>query len=178
VDLKGFTDHFYNKLCFAELNPVLDTLKWLRHETKVWFEVTTLLIPTENDGDEELDRASDWFAANLGPDVPWHFTAFHPDFKLLDHPHTPSQTLTRARDIARSKGLRYVYTGNVHDSRGSSTYCPSCGELLIERDWYELGEWHLLGNRCGTCGTEIPGHFENQPGRWGAKRVPVRLSVL
>jgi pyruvate formate lyase activating enzyme len=185
VDLKAFTDAFYHRLCFAQLAPVLDTLKYLRHETNVWFEVTTLLIPGENDSDTELDRASDWFAENLGPDVPWHFTAFHPDFKMLDKSHTPPVTLTRAREIGRSKGLHYVYTGNVHDSEGGSTWCPGCGSLLIERDWYELGEWNLekdsqtgvsasLG-RCRSCGYKIAGRFEDQRGDWGARRLPVSL---
>jgi pyruvate formate lyase activating enzyme len=156
---------------------VLDTLKYLRHETNVWFEVTTLLIPAENDSDDELHRASEWFAENLGPDVPWHFTAFHPDFKMLDKPHTPAATLTRAREIARSKGLRYVYTGNVHDTEGGSTWCPRCGELLIERDWYELGEWNLKEGRCRSCGYRVAGRFEEQRGYWGAQRLPVRLAV-
>jgi pyruvate formate lyase activating enzyme len=175
VDLKGFTEEFYHKLCFGELAPVLDTLKYLRHETKVWFEVTTLLIPGENDSSEEIEKASAWFAANLGPDVPWHFTAFHPDFKMLDKPPTPPATLTRAREIALRHGLRYVYTGNVHDRAGSSTWCPGCGKLLIERDWYVLGEWNLQGGRCNACGHEIPGHFEARPGKWGARRVPVKI---
>ncbi|MDD2762587.1 MAG: AmmeMemoRadiSam system radical SAM enzyme [Opitutaceae bacterium] len=175
VDLKGFTEDFYHRLCFAELQPVLDTLRYLHRETSVWLEVTTLLIPGENDSTKELDRASDWFAANLGPDVPWHFTAFHPDFKMLDTPRTPPATLTRAREIARTKGLRYVYTGNVHDRDGGSTWCPACGTLLIERDWYELGAYRLDGSRCRACGSEIAGHFERQPGKWGARRQPVRL---
>ena len=175
VDLKGFSDTFYHKLCFAQLGPVLDTLKYLRHETNVWFEVTTLLIPGENDSDEELDRASDWFAEHLGPNVPWHFTAFHPDFKMLDKPHTPPPTLTRAREIARQKGLHYVYTGNVHDVEGGSTWCPKCGELLIERDWYELGEWNLRDANCRFCGYEIVGRFEARHGHWGARRLPVTI---
>jgi pyruvate formate lyase activating enzyme len=175
VDLKAFSDDFYHRLCFASLTPVLETLKFLK-ETEVWFEVTTLLIPGENDSDAEIHRAADWFMENLGPDVPWHFTAFHPDFKMLDKPCTPHQTLARARQIARSKGLRYVYTGNVHDAEGSSTWCPSCGALLIERDWYELGEWNLLDNRCASCHSEIPGSFEMRPGSWGATRRSVRLS--
>jgi pyruvate formate lyase activating enzyme len=176
VDLKGFTEDFYHRLCFAQLQPVLDTLVYLRRETDVWFEVTTLLIPGANDSTEELDRASDWYAANLGPDVPWHFTAFHPDFKMLDTPRTPSATLTRAREIALSKGLKHVYTGNVHDRDGGSTWCPGCGTLLIERDWYELGAYNLDGNRCRACGYEIAGRFDRQPGNWGARRQPVRLS--
>ena len=175
VDLKAFTEDFYHRLCYAQLQPVLDTLVYLRRETDVWFEVTTLLIPGENDSRGELDRASDWFAANLGPDVPWHFTAFHPDFKMLDKPRTPPATLARAREIARAKGLKYVYTGNVHDRMGGSTWCPACGALLIERDWYELGAYNLDGNRCRACGGEIAGRFERQPGTWGARRLPVRL---
>ena len=176
VDLKAFTEDFYQRLCFAHLQPVLDTLVYLHRETDVWFEVTTLLIPGENDSAEEIDRASDWFAANLGPDVPWHFTAFHPDFKMLDRPPTPPGSLERARGIARAKGLKYVYAGNVHDRAGGSTWCPSCGALLIERDWFELGVYNLDGNRCRKCGCEIAGHFERQPGTWGAHCQPVRLS--
>lgn len=178
VDLQAFTDAFYHRLCFARLQPVLDTLKYLRHETNVWFEVTTLLIPGENDSDAELHYAAEWFAENLGPDVPWHFTAFHPDFKMLDKPHTPPRTLTRAREIARSKGLRYVYTGNVHDCDGGSTWCPGCGKLLIERDWYELGQWNVENGRCRSCGCNIAGRFEEQHGDWGARRMPVRLAVV
>ena len=175
VDLKAFSDEFYHRLCFASLAPVLETLKFLR-QTSVWFEVTTLLIPGENDSDAEIHKAAEWFAENLGPDVPWHFTAFHPDFKMLDKPRTPHKTLTRAQEIARSKGLHYVYTGNVHDSAGGSTWCPGCGKLLIERDWYELGEWNLVDNRCKFCDFEIAGRFEKRPGSWGANRLPVRLS--
>ncbi len=115
---------------------------------------------------------------NLGPDVPWHFTAFHPDFKMLEKPHTPPATLTRAREIARSKGLHYVYTGNVHDREGGSTWCPGCGELLIERDWYEVGEWNLEDGRCRSCGRNIAGRFEDERGDWGARRLPVRLRTL
>ena len=176
VDLKAFTEDFYHRLCYAQLQPVLDTLVYLRRETDVWFEVTTLLIPGENDSREELDRASDWFAANLGPDVPWHFTAFHPDFKMLDKPRTPAATLTQAREIARAKGLKHVYTGNVHDRAGGSTWCPACGALLIERDWYELGAYNLDGSRCKACGSEVAGRFARQPGTWGARRLPVQMS--
>ena len=175
VDLKGFSEEFYHRHCYGELAPVLDTLKYLRHETPVWFEVTTLLIPGENDSERELAQAADWFAANLGPDVPWHFTAFQPDYKMLDKPGTPPATLTRARAIARAQGLRYVYTGNVHDPDGSSTWCPGCGRRLIERDGYELGEWQLKKNCCAHCGFEIAGHFAEQPGHWGNRRLPVRL---
>jgi len=156
---------------------VLETLVYLRRETNVWFEVTTLLIPGENDSDAELNRAAEWFAENLGPDVPWHFSAFHPDFKMLDTPPTPPATLARARQIARAKGLHHVYTGNVHDREGGSTWCPDCGRRLIERDWYVLGEWNLAGCRCAFCGREIAGRFEEKPGAWGARRMPVRLGV-
>lgn len=176
VDLKGFTEEFYHRHCYGELGPVLDTLKYLRHETSVWLEVTTLLIPGENDSPEELKRAAEWFAANLGPDVPWHFTAFHPDYKMRHKPGTPPATLTHARAIARAKGLRYVYTGNIHDRVGSSTWCPSCGGCLIERDWYVLGAWKLKHNRCAACGCKIAGHFDPQPGNWGDRRVPVQLN--
>jgi pyruvate formate lyase activating enzyme len=175
VDLKAFTKDFYHRLCFAELQPVLDTLLYLRRETNVWFEVTTLLIPGENDTHEELDKATDWFAANLGPEVPWHFSAFHPDFKMLNTSRTPPATLMRAREIARSKGLKHVYTGNVRDREGGSMWCPSCGALLIERNGYELNGYHLDGNHCKACGCEIAGRFERQPGNWGAHCQPVRL---
>jgi pyruvate formate lyase activating enzyme len=175
VDLKAFTDGFYRRLCSARLQPVLDTLVYLRRETNVWLEVTTLLIPGENDRSDEIDRASDWFAGHLGPDVPWHFTAFHPAFKLLRPPPTPMATLVRAREIARSKGLRYVYTGNVHDRTGGSTWCPTCGALLIARHGYELDAYQLDGNRCSSCGSEISGRFESKPGTC-ARRQPVRLN--
>jgi pyruvate formate lyase activating enzyme len=175
VDLKGFTDEFYHRLCFADLRSVLETLVYLHKETPVWLEVTTLLIPGHNDGAEELDRASDWFAAELGPDVPWHFTAFHPDFKMPDTLPTPRATLKRARDIARSKGLKHVYTGNLPDRVGSSTWCPSCGALLVERVGYEIGHYGLDGNRCRACGCTIAGSFERKPGHWGARRQPVRI---
>ena len=175
VDLKGFTEDFYHRLCFAELQPVLDTLVYLKRETDVWLEVTTLLIPDENDSDDELQRASDWFAEHLGPDVPWHFSAFHPDFKLTNHAPTPPETLTRARDIARSKGIRHVFTGNVHDTEGGSTWCPGCGRCVIERDWYRIGGYHIRDGACAFCGTRIAGRFENEPGHWGPQRMPVRM---
>lgn len=177
VDLKAFSERFYHKICFGQLQPVLDTLKYLKHETEVWFEVTTLLIPDENDSDQELHAAAEWFAENLGPDVPWHFTAFHPDFKMLDKERTPAATLARARKIAKGKGLRHVYTGNVHDTDGGSTWCPKCENLLIERDWYELGEYNLEQNRCKNCDTEIPGRFDETPGNWGRQRKPIRLGT-
>lgn len=175
VDLKAFTQDFYKRLCLGNLEPVLDTLKYLKHETNVWIELTTLLIPGENDSDEELNELSEWVAGELGCDVPLHFSAFHPDFKMRNYPPTPASTLTRARDIAISKGIHYVFTGNVNDVEGGSTYCPKCKKLLIERDWYALGAYNLNGNRCSFCGYEIAGHFETKPGDWGRKRMPVRL---
>jgi pyruvate formate lyase activating enzyme len=179
VDLKGFTESFYRKVCGGELAPVLDTLRYLRHETDVWFEITTLLIPGENDSDAELDALTRWVAAELGPDVPIHFTAFHPDYKLLDRPPTPPATLTRARRIALANGLRYAYTGNVHDEEGGSTWCHACGHRLIGRDWYVLTSWGLTPEgACERCGTPCPGRFAGPPGRWGARRVPVRLAEV
>jgi pyruvate formate lyase activating enzyme len=176
VDLKAFTEDFYQRLCGGALQPVLDTLVYLAEETDVWVELTTLLIPGHNDSDDELDRMTRWVVERLGPEVPMHFTAFHPDFKLLDIPPTPPATLSRARRIALANGVRFAYTGNVHDPSGGSTYCPACGALLIGRDWYELTAWQLDGEgRCEGCGARCPGRFEDRPGSWGPRRLPVRL---
>ena len=174
VDLKAFSEDFYYHLTGAHLQPVLDTLRYLKHETDVWFEITTLLIPGKNDSDEEIDAMTRWIMRELGPDVPLHFTAFHPDYKLRDCGPTPPATLNRARHIALNNGLRYVYTGNVHDSEGESTYCHHCGELLIERDWYQLGRCGLdQQGRCSHCGTALAGYFDGAPEHWGAKRMRV-----
>ena len=175
IDLKAFTESFYKKICGGSLAPVLDTLKYLKHETNVWFEITTLLIPGENDSDVELNEMCRWIIENLGIDVPIHFTAFHPDWKMLNHPSTPATTLMRARKIARRYGIRYAYTGNIHDSKGGSTECHHCHQLLIERDWYELGEWHLHNSCCEYCGVPVSGIFESLPGEWGRKRIPIRM---
>jgi pyruvate formate lyase activating enzyme len=176
VDLKGFTDRFYWKLCGGHLQPVLETLQYLKRETSVWFEVTTLLIPGENDGEGEIEAMTQWLMEHLGPDVPLHFTAFHPDYRMLGTPATPPESLTRARRIAVRNGLRYVYTGNVHDEAGGSTYCPRCGVRLIGRDWYRLTAWRLdAAGRCQACGEPVAGVFEAAPGDWGPKRQPVRL---
>ena len=178
VDLKGFTEEFYWKICGGHLQPVLDTLLYLKHETKVWFEITTLLIPGQNDSEAELEAETQWIVEQLGPEVPLHFTAFHPDYKMQDLPPTPAATLSRARNIAVKNGVRYCYTGNVHDPEGSSTYCHACKVRLIERDWYELGEWRLDGQgRCLNCGTPLPGVYAGAPGRWGRKRMPVRIAA-
>ena len=174
IDLKAFTNTFYKKLCFAELEPVLDTLKWLHLETSVWFEITTLLIPGQNDRDQEIRCLSEWVVSELGPDRPLHFTAFHPDFKMNDLARTASSTLQRAREIARSVGVRYVYTGNVHDLDGGSTWCPGCGEILIERDWFQLGAYRITSEGyCQSCGFEVAGRFDHK-GSWHGGRTPVR----
>ncbi len=176
VDLKGFTEEFYRGICSGHLQPVLDTLEYLKHETSVWFEITNLLIPGVNDSDAEVDAMTRWVVDRLGPDVPMHFTAFHPDWKMMDRPPTPPETLTRARGIAMRNGVRYAYTGNVHDPQGQSTRCHACGASLIERDWYRLGAWGLTADgRCSRCDTRVPGVFDRSPGAWGARRLPVRL---
>ena len=177
VDLKAFTEDFYWKITGGHLQPILDTLEYIKHETDVWLELTTLLIPGHNDSDEEIEKMTQWVVDKLGPDVPMHFTAFHPDWKMRDVPPTPAETLTRAREIAMKNGVRYAYTGNVHDEAGGSTYCHHCGGKLIGRDWYVITEWNLdpHGN-CKSCGTACAGHFDATQGTWGAKRMPVNLS--
>jgi pyruvate formate lyase activating enzyme len=176
IDLKGFTQEFYRHVAMGDLQPVLDTLVYLRRETDVWFEITTLLIPGHNDGDDELDAQTRWIADELGTEVPLHFTAFHPDYRMLDVAPTPPATLSRARDIALRNGLRHVYTGNVHDLEGGTTRCPGCGTMLVARDWYELRGWGLTGDgRCRSCHRPLAGVFDGPPGEWGARRQPVRL---
>jgi pyruvate formate lyase activating enzyme len=176
IDLKAFTDDFYRKITSSQLQPVLDTLRYVRHETDVWFELTTLLIPGLNDDEDELHRSSAWIVENLGPDVPLHFSAFHPDFKLTNIPRTPPATLRRARQIALGHGLRYVYTGNVHDADGDTTYCHGCGGSLIVRDWYDLKSYRLSDGRCPDCNLDCNGRFDPKPGTWGRKRLPVMMS--
>jgi pyruvate formate lyase activating enzyme len=179
IDLKAFSEHFYGHLCGASLAPVLDTLVYLKQETKVWFEITTLLIPGENDSEAELKDLTRWIVEHLGEEIPLHFTAFHPDWKMRDKEPTPVATLTKARQTAIGNGLRYVYTGNVYDEAGGSTYCHSCGATLIGRDWYRLTQWNLdKSGSCKECGTLCPGVFEEKPGEWGARRQPIRLSGL
>lgn len=176
VDLKAFSEDFYHQLCGGHLADVLDTLVYLKRETSVWVEITTLLIPGQNDSDAEIAALSAWVARELGPDVPLHFTAFHPDWKMRDIGVTPAATLSRARALARQAGLRFVYTGNVHDDEGGSTFCPGCGALVIGRDWHLLTAWALDAHgACRSCGTPLPGLFEPLPGDWGRKRLPVRL---
>jgi pyruvate formate lyase activating enzyme len=174
VDLKAFSDRFYHKICGAHLEPVLETLQYIKHETDTWLELTTLLIPGENDSSAELAAMTAWVVENLGPDVPMHFTAFHPDWKMRDRERTPAATLTRARDIALANGVRYAYTGNVRDPAGSSTWCHHCGELLVEREWHRLGHWGLdERGGCAACGTIVAGHFSAVPEQQLAQ--PVRL---
>ncbi len=178
VDLKGFTEEFYRKICGAELGPVLETLEYLHRETHVWLEVTTLLIPGLNDSQAELEAMCAWFMDHLGPDVPLHFTAFHPDWKMRDRPPTPFATLRNARQIALGQGLRYVYTGNVRDPEGASTRCHACGARLIGRDGYAVTDWGLTrSGECARCGTSCAGVFAPSPGAWGPSRMPVHLSA-
>lgn len=179
VDLKAFTEAFYVKQTGSHLQPVLDTLCYLKHETDVWLELTTLLIPGLNDSSEEITAMSHWIMKELGPDVPLHFSAFHPDYKLNDIPPTPPETLIRARKIALDAGLHYVYTGNVHHIEGDTTYCPGCGSAVIVRDWYEIKQYHLTADgRCGSCNAAIAGRFEQFTGQFGRQRIPVRIGAL
>ena len=177
VDLKAFTDRFYHKVCGGHLQPILETLQYIRHETDTWLELTTLLIPGENDSEAELDAMTAWVVEHLGPDVPMHFTAFHPDWKMREHAATPAATLAMARGVAMANGVRYAYTGNVHDPAGASTFCPGCGELLIERDWYRLGKWSLDARGCcANCGWQLPGRLDQAPGPGVARPVRVRFA--
>ena len=177
IDLKAFSDEFYLQLTSSHLKPVLETLQYLKHETSVWLELTTLLIPGKNDSYEEIDAMTRWVVTELGADVPMHFSAFHPDYKMQQIAPTPAETLTRAREIALGNGVRYAYTGNVHDKAGASTYCHHCGEILIGRDWYQLSDWNLnAGGHCMACGTHCAGVFDATPGRWGAKRQVLQMT--
>jgi pyruvate formate lyase activating enzyme len=180
VDLKAFTDDFYHRLCAGRLQPVLDTLAYIHHDTDCWLEITTLLIPGHNDSVDEISRLSDWISRELGPDVPLHFTAFHPDWKMPDVPATPPATLSLARRIARDAGLRHVYTGNVHDADGGTTHCPCCQTTLIVRDWYDIRQYELdEQGRCPSCRTPLAGRFGPMLGRngqaFGPRRLPVRI---
>ncbi len=177
IDLKAFTERFYHKLTSAHLQPVLETIEYAHKEAGTWIELTTLVIPGENDSDREIEEMAVWIMDHLGPDVPLHLTAFHPDYKMRDKPRTPAATLIQARKVAVAQGLNHVYVGNIHDEAASSTYCSGCGEKVIGRDWYVLSRWHLDHyGHCLSCGTQLPGVFAGPPGAWGAKRQPVRLS--
>ena len=178
VDLKGFTNDFYVKYCAGQLQPILETLVYLVRKTPVWVEITTLLIPTLNDSDAEIRRLAEWIALELGPDVPLHFSAFHPDWKMKDLPPTPPATLSRARKLALEAGLHYVYTGNVHDPTGGTTFCPACHEPLIVRDWYEIPAHRLTDDgHCPRCSAAIAGRFEHFGEPFGARRIPVAMGA-
>ncbi len=177
VDLKCFSEDFYRRLCGGKLSAVLETLEYLKHETDVWFEITNLVIPGENDSDGELNRMTSWIVEKLGPDVPVHFSAFHPDWKMTDKNNTPLDSLKRARKIALENGVRYAYCGNVHDPSSDATYCHNCRELLIGRDWYRLEQWNLdADGRCLKCATKCAGVFDGPPGTWGRRRLPLRIN--
>jgi pyruvate formate lyase activating enzyme len=175
IDLKGFTEDFYKRLCFARLGEVLDTIAYVCNETDVWCELTTLLIPGENDSDGEIDKLSRWVHDTIGPDVPLHFTAFHPDFKMMDKAHTTLESVRRARAIAKGNGLNFVYTGNVSDPEGASTWCPGCGALVIERHGYTLGKYTIVDGACASCRRKIPGVFADAAGTWGSRRQRVAM---
>ena len=175
VDLKAFSEDFYRKITYSHLEPVLDTLRYLKHQTDVWFEITNLVIPSANDSADELHRMCEWIAEELGTDVPIHFSAFHPDFRMTDRPNTPVSKLLEAYAIAKSHGLEHVYVGNVHESKHASSYCSNCGQLLIERDWYELHQVNLQNGACNSCGTKLVGRFEQSVGTWGRKRLPIDM---
>jgi pyruvate formate lyase activating enzyme len=175
IDLKAFTEEFYHRQCLGHLQPTLDTLEYVAHETNCWLEITTLLIPGLNDGEAEIQEMTRWIFDRLGANVPLHFTAFHPDFKMLDRPRTPSATLTRARQIALSNGLKHVYTGNVYDPQGQSTFCAGCSALLVEREGYTLGAYRIAGGACQACGAPVSGRFEDSPGSWGSRRKVLQI---
>jgi len=156
---------------------VFDTLVYVKHETRVWLEITTLLIPGLNDSEKELEQMTEWVVENLGRDVPWHFTAFHPDWRMRDIPPTPVRALSRARDIAMKNGVRYAFTGNVQDPAGQATYCHHCRALLIGREGYEITDWQLIEGKCRHCGMLCAGVFERSPGTWGSKRRPVSIDT-
>lgn len=176
IDLKAFTERFYQKCTLSSLQTVLDTLIYIKQKTNVWLEITNLIIPGENDSEAEIHEMSLWIIKNLGRDVPIHFTAFHPDYKMLNHQPTPKSLLLKARNIALSTGLNFVYTGNIAHNEGSNTYCNQCGQTLIERDQYDIRSYNLKENKCNLCGSICSGFFESQPGRWGNKRLPVKIS--
>ncbi len=176
VDLKAFTEGFYYKLTGSHLQQVLETLEYIKHETNVWLELTTLIIPGENDSEDEIQKMTQWVVEHLGVDVPMHFSVFHPDWKMMDKPSTPPETVQKARQIALDNGVHYAYVGNMHDKADDSTWCHRCGALLIGRDWYQLSEWQLTAEGCcHNCSTRCAGVFEEQPGDWGAKRQVVRM---
>ncbi|EAR60779.1 AmmeMemoRadiSam system radical SAM enzyme [Neptuniibacter caesariensis] len=176
IDLKAFSEQFYRKNCSGHLSTVLDTLLYIHHETNCWLEITTLLIPGLNDSDSELEKLCNWIYSELSADVPIHFTAFHPDYKMRDLPKTPLSTLSKAREIALKQGLNYPYTGNAFDPQGNSTFCPECKSLLIGRNWYEITAWNLdKKGQCKNCGYTAAGVYTENPGDWGRKRELINI---
>jgi len=176
VDLKGFTEEFYKKYTDSSLQPVLETLEYIKKKTATWLEITTLLIPGVNDSEQELRAMSEWIVKTLGRDVPLHLTAFFPTHQMPNHPPTPPERLIWARKIALRSGIRHVYTGNIEDPRGQSTYCHACKKVLIIRNRFEITGWDFKGkSRCKTCGAVCAGIFEERPGTWGSKRCQIQL---
>jgi AmmeMemoRadiSam system radical SAM enzyme len=181
VDLKAFSEQFYQKITYSHLQPVLDTIRYLARETNAWIEITNLLIPNMNDQPDEISRMCDWILEQIGDGVPIHFTAFHPDFRMRDRGPTPPETLLMAHRIAHEAGIKFAYVGNVRDSVRQSTYCPSCRALLIERDGYRIARYHLEVKRgedvgrCQYCSTILPGRYKTSPGTWGERRQLVRI---
>ncbi len=179
VDLKAFSEDFYFRLTGSHLQPVLDTLIYLRRETKVWVEITTLLIPGQNDSDAEISALCHWVFNELGAEVPLHFSAFHPAYRMPDVPATPPSTLVRARNIARQQGLAHVYTGNVHNVEGDTSFCPQCAAPLIVRDWYLIKQYRLNATGCcPDCGAQLAGRFDAQVGHFGRQRIPIHIAAL
>ncbi len=179
IDLKAFSQDFYYKLCTAKLQPILETCKYLKDETDIWFEITTLLIPDENDSNQELEQLCQWVIDNLGNDVPIHFSAFHPDFKMTDKNKTPMNTLLRAYKIAKDAGVNHVYCGNIHHQESDTTYCPNCNEILIARDWYEINKYNLgQDGHCQNCNSKIAGRFTDSNGNWGRKRRRIDMTAF
>jgi pyruvate formate lyase activating enzyme len=174
--LKGFTDEFYRTYCGGRLQPVLDTLHWIVHESPTWLEITNLIIPEANDSADEIRAMCQWIVAELSADVPLHFSAFHPDFQMTDRSATPASTLQMAANIAHEAGLRYVYIGNVIDPKHQQTYCPGCGRVVIGRVGYTIETFAIKSGRCVHCQTPIAGQFDDAAGNWGSRRMPIGIN--
>ena len=173
IDLKGFSESFYKSFCLGKLEPVLETLKYIYHHTKCWLEITTLVIPTANDDVKEMQNLTEWIGSELSSEVPLHLTAFHPDFKMTSNQHTSEKALKDFRKLCLDIGLKFVYTGNIHDQEGSSTYCPKCQTRLISRDWFHVSDYQIVNSCCSNCGEKIPGRFKSESGDWGRKRQSI-----
>ena len=158
IDFKGYTENFYKEYCGGELKPVLNTLKLLK-EIGIWFEMVDLIVPTLNDSEKEIDEMTKWIMDNLGPDVPLHFTRFHPAYKIKNLPSTPLKTIERCYDIATKNGLHYVYIGNIPGHKGEKTFCPNCKTLLIDRIGFYIQSNKIKDNKCPSCQTKIPGKW-------------------